>query len=209
MLRMVVLAAFLFSSLVRADELSLDEVRGRLLNQEVVVLGSSHSSGPVPVMVDWYLVSHDEVEGYRRINLLYANSHAPRTVRGKRGVVVSIEEAKNFSRAKMVGERDVFGSSVSVSDAKNPYVSVVVKLLEDDLLVGVTDYYGSMVRKNIRMVYEAEVRKKEIERTLSQLVGKELYKTGYTKLFDSVLSLKILSDHSERGFYPYRSTQLH
>ena len=200
MLRAILLlVTVLFAPFASPSGLSLEEIRGRLLNQEVVVLGNSISSGSQQGLVDWYLVSGDEASGYKekkepfRVRLF-----APETVRGKRGVVLSVEQADSSLSRKNVGEKDAFGKVISDSQVRNPYINVVVRVLDDDLLISTTSYYIVMVGMSLRIASRADSLKKEVENILTNSIGKKLYKAGYTKLYDSALSLKDLLDQKKR-----------
>ncbi|MDO8347238.1 MAG: hypothetical protein Q7S85_05020 [Rugosibacter sp.] len=195
----LLLATFLVGPLASAKGLSLEEIRGQLLNQEVVVLGSTTSLGALSGSLhDWYFVSGDEATGFKRANGYREGSYAPETVRGKRGIVVSIEQAESFLSSKKVGEKDAFGNTIDSSRVMNPYINVVVKVLDDGLLIGTTSYYSVMMIKSLRLASRADSMKKEIDGVLARLIGKTLYKTGYTELLDSALSLQDLLDHNKR-----------
>jgi hypothetical protein len=195
----LLLTAFLLAPLASAKDLSLDEIRGRLLNQEVVVLGRSFGTGSLSgSLVAWYLVSGDESAGYKKINSNLAGSYAPETVRGKRGIVLSVEQAESHLSPKKVGEKDAFGNTIDGSRVMNPYINVVVKMPDGDLLIGTTTYFSIMMGKTLQLASRADLLKKEIEGVLAQLIGKKLYKAGYTKLLDSALSLNDLLNRNKR-----------
>jgi len=206
-----------------AKDLSLEEIRAQLLNQEVVVLGHSFSGSVdrylLGSLVDWHLVRDDEVTGYERsdrlkaslrepetflekMDRLTADRRVPETFRGKRGLVISIELA-----SKKVGEKDAFGNQIDSSRVKNPYIQVVVKVLDGEVMIGTTGFYSSMIGRTIQLVSVADSLKKEIESDLSQLIGKKLYKAGYTKLLDSTLSLKELLDRDKRELHRDHDTK--
>lgn len=208
MLRIVIfLVASLPLPVANAKDLSLDEIRTQLLSQEVVVLGNSSSGyGRMSEsLVDWYLVNGNETDGFKRVSS--ADSHASTSLRGKRGLVISVEEATTFQKSKKAGEKDAFGKPIDNSRIMNPYVQVVVKLADDDVLIETTNYYVNMIGRSIQLASRADTLKKEIEGNLTRLVGKTLYKTGYTKLLDSTLSLKELLERNKRELSPDYETK--
>lgn len=211
----LLLITLLLASVAMAKDLSLEEIRAQLLNQEVVVLGTSFSGDRYlsGFLVDWYLVKGDAVTGFERIDRLRASSRAPETFqekmdrltaewrvpetfRGKRGFVVSIEFA-----SEKAGEKDAFGNQIDNSRVKNPYIKVVVKVPDGEVLIGTTHYYNSIIGRTLQLVSVADSLKKEIESHLAKLIGKTLYKAGYTKLLDSTLSSKELLDRDKRELY--------
>lgn len=195
---LIFFCALLLLPVANAKDLSLDEIRTQLLLQEVVVLGNSFGGyGPMSEsLVDWYFVKGDETNDFIRVSSAY--SHVSASLRGKRGLVISVEEATTFLSAKKAGNKDAFGMLIDNSSVMNPYVQVVVKLAEDDALIGTTNYYGNMIGQSIQLVSRAGALKMEIEENLARLIGKKLYKTGYTKLLDSTLSLKELLERNKR-----------
>jgi hypothetical protein len=63
----------------------------------------------------------------------------------------------------------------------NPRINVIVKVRDGDILIGTTDQYDHMIGKSLQLASRAETLKKEIENNLARLVGKNLYKAGYTE----------------------------
>lgn len=199
MLRTLIsLALALFASMTTAKDLSLDEIRTLLLDKEVVILGPSFGGyGQMAnSLVDWYLVKGDETIGYKRVSAAY--SHASANLRGKRGRVISVEEATFLLKPKKVGETDAFGKPIDASRVINPYIQVIVKAGDDDGLIGTTSYFGNMVGHSIQLASRMDALKSEIENHLARLIGKPLYKTGYTKLLDAALSLQDLLERNKR-----------
>ena len=200
MLRTALLfTTILVASLANAKDLSLAEIRGLLLNQEVVVMGSSFGSGSLSdSLIHWHVVTGDESTGYKKIRTNQAGYYAPVAVRGKRGVVVSVEQAESYSPSKKVGETDVFGKKIDDSRVMNPHINVVVKVHDGDLLVMTESSYDSMMGRNLQLASRADALKNEVEAALSQLIGKTLYKAGFTELLPSTMSLSDLLDYKKR-----------
>jgi hypothetical protein len=196
----LLLMPFLLAPLVSAEDLALEEIRSRLLNKEVVILEKSHHDGsPLSdTMIEWYLVIGKKSTGYKK-NSSIANYHAPDTVIGKRGVVLSIEQAESILPPKKVAEKDVFGKTIEGSQVMDPYLNVVVNVLDEDLLIGTTTYYSLLMGNALQLESQANLIKKEIEDIIAQLMGKTLYKAGYTILLDPSISLKDLFDYNKRG----------
>lgn len=194
----MLLVVLLLLPAAEAKDLSLDEIRTTLLSHEVVILGDSFGGyGPMAdSLVDWYLVKGDETNGFKKVSSAY--SYASVTLRGKRGSVISVEEATTFLNPKKAGEKDVFGKSIDNARIMDPYVQVVVKFADEDALIGTTNYYGNMLGRSIQLASRADALKKEVEGNLARLVGRTLFKTGYTKLLDSALSLKDLLERNKR-----------
>lgn len=193
--------AFMLVSAAQGKEPSLEEIRGQLLKQEVVVLGRGFGDRGVGSLsgklVEWFLVSGDKSTGYKGIQS--SGSYAPETFRGKRGLVVSVEEAESFFASKKVGEMDAFGKPIGSSHVMNPYIDVVVKMLEGDDLLGTRNFYISLMAGSLRLASRADSLKKDLDGYLAQLINKKLYKTGYTELLNPALSLKDLLDLNKRG----------
>lgn len=202
MLRLVLIffTCTLISS-AAARDMSLAQIRGELINQEVVVLGQSFSltSG----LFDWHVVTGDVTTGYRHAS---RDSYAPESIRGTRGIVVSIEQAGSTSTRNAVAEKDAFGDEIGDSRILNPYINVVVRMLADNLLVRTTGYYPSMLGRTLHLASRADSIKKEVEHTLTQLMGKTLYNAGYTSLLDSTLSVRDLLDYNKRTYSRDRNT---
>jgi len=195
----LLLIILLFTSTAPGKDLSLEEIRGQLLNQEVIVLGRGFGDrGSLSgTLVEWYLVTGDEKTGFKGVQK--SGGNAPETLRGKRGIVVSVEEAELFLSSKKVGEKDAFGKPIDASRVMNPYIDVVVKMLDGDVLIGTKTFYTILMSSSLHLASRADSLKKEIDSYLVQLINKKLYKTGYTELANSALSLKDLLDDNKRG----------
>lgn len=188
----------LFASTAIAKDLSLAGIREILLGQEVLVLGPTFRlSGQAPDSLrDWYFVERGETQEYKKV--VKVNPHAPATIRGTRGYVISVEEANVFYKSKKVGETDPFGEPIDASRVINPYIQVVVKIGEDANFVAVTNYFSNMMGRSIQLASRAGTLATEIQGHLASLIGKPLYKTGYSEVFDGALSLPELLDDTKR-----------
>lgn len=210
------LVLLLFSFLSHAKDLSLGEIRATLLGQQVVILGATYFPN---TLVGWYRVEGDETTGFSKVSAaanfkralegsdnvsaklmraLTDDVYVSVNVRGKRGLVVSVEEAETSLRYKKSGQTDVFGKRIDDSRVTNPNIQVVVKMNEDGLLIGTTGYFGSLLGSSFQLASRMDTMRSEVEGYLSRLVGKTLYKAGYTKLLDPTLSLQDLLDRNKR-----------
>jgi hypothetical protein len=193
------LALFLSAFVVHAKDLSLEETRATLVGQPVVVLGSAFGGyGSLSnLLVEWYLVKGDETAGFKRISV--AGAYAPAEIVGKRGKVISVEESQTSLRPSKVGQTDAFGKPIDASRVTNPYLQVIVKMDDDGLLIGTTNFFGNMLGHSIQLASRMDAIRAEVDGNLARLIGKTLYKTGYTKLLESALSLQDLLDRNKRG----------
>lgn len=138
-----------------------------------------------------------------------AGAYVSANIRGKRGQAISVEEDNSPLISQKIGQTDVFGKPFDESSATNPYIKVVVKMDEDDLLVGTTGYFGGMLGRTIQLASHVDAMKKEVDENLSRLIGKTLYNTGYTNLLNPNLSLQDLLDPRKRRIYrDYRTKNL-
>ena len=182
----------IFSSMASAKELSLIEIRERLINQNVLIIRGRNGN-------EWYLGKGDQASGYGKFNPHAFQSDASDAVLGKHGIVISVEQVESSRRASTVGDKDVFGKIVGESRVINPYIDVAVKLADEDVIIITRTYYSTLTNDCLRIASEAEVMKKEIENELSLKIGKTLYKTGFTALLDSTASLEELLNNDKRA----------
>lgn len=192
------LAFFLSALVAHAKDLSLDEIRTTLLGQQIIVLGSAFNGyGSLSnSLVDWKIVTGDEHSGF--YSDLRASSYAPVKIRGKRGQVIFVGEAQSSIKSNNVNKIDVFGKKIDESRVKNPYIYVVVKMDDDEILVKTEGYFGRMLGREMQLASRMDAMQKELDVHLARLIGKTLYKTGYTKLLDSMLSIQDLLDRNKR-----------
>ncbi|MBP6152537.1 MAG: hypothetical protein KA413_03645 [Candidatus Methylopumilus sp.] len=119
-----------------ASDLSLKDVKNRLIGQEVVFLKDDNDL--------WFPVSGDEVSGYK---LSYRNRYSlnqRRDMAGEYAVIVSIEKTASDSNTKKsnINDKDVFGDVIDDSRIMNPQIVVFFKLKESDQLVGTIGSYS-------------------------------------------------------------------
>ncbi len=188
------------SSMASAKELSLIEIREKLINQNVLIIRGRGGN-------EWYLGASDQASGYRKLNLHAFRSDASDAVLGKHGIVISVEQVESNRRASTVGDRDVFGKIVGETRVINPYIDVAVKLADEDVIIITRTYYSTLIDNCLRLASEAEVMKKEIENELSSKIGRTLYKTGFTELLDSTASLDELLNIDKRATLGDRKTK--
>ncbi len=138
LLKKLFLIAFILScpSLLWASDLSLKDVKNRLIGQEVVFLKDDNDL--------WFPVSGDEVSGYK---LSYRNRYSlnqRRDMAGEYAVIVSIEKTASDSNTKKsnINDKDVFGDVIDDSRIMNPQIVVFFKLKESDQLVGTIGSYS-------------------------------------------------------------------
>lgn len=175
------------------NNLSIDEIRDQLVNKEVIIRGVNfYASTRNNVLNEWNKVEGSEFAGYKIIR----STPQPIELLGKRGLVVAVI---GTSYKNVVEQTDTSGKVIEPVKIVNPYVKLIVKL-NDDSLIGAEGKYKSMVGEVFQPAQGYELFKKEIETSVSRLIGKNLYNVRQTKILPSDLTTRELIDHDNREY---------
>lgn len=198
-------AMVLFAALADAKEPSLDEIRGELLGQEIVILGNAFPAG-IPgyehltptanKLVDWFFMEGNEGTGYTRSKAIAP--YAPTAMRGQKGRVVAVQETTSLLNRSRAGQLDAFGKPIAEASILNPYITVVVRTADGQALIGSTGYYITLMGSKLQLASRADRLKEEMAAYLEKLIGRRLYKTEFSQLLRSGLSLSDLLDRNRR-----------
>jgi hypothetical protein len=154
-------------------DLTLGELRTRYVGHQIRILPGTAGFNV------WHVVREDN--GHF-IDSLRDRDLADDAV-GQIGTVVSLDSKKETS-----ARSDVFGNVVDAEREVAPYFLIVVKL-DDGRFVGTSSYEVTFKKSDAELVDVADKQQKEIQKRLDRLIGKAVYKTAYTQLFDPTLAV--------------------
>jgi hypothetical protein len=123
-------------------------------------------------------------------------------VAGQVGTVVSIED-----RLFRDHDVDAFGNPISAAKIMNATINVVIQL-DNGMLIGDSIPSGLLEKYSLQLVADAEKQEKQLQTRLNKLLGKILYKTGYSRLFPGTLTLDeaaTKADHTLHGDYSVKN----
>ncbi len=173
-----------------AGEKRLSEIKKDLLNQQVVIHGRVVTISPEKqILWEWKVVELG-LDGEYSLKP-GRDLFVPAEIRGAKGKVISVN-LKN-SVPSHSNKNDAFGKSVTQGDPLNPELKIVVEL-EDRNLISTEGRYSSLIRDAFQFEQAENTFKNEIERNLAELLGKNLYSTGFAKLIKANISESDLSN---------------
>lgn len=161
---------------------TLGSIKHTYLNQRVVLLGHSGSTG----LTEWQKV--------RRVNDRYVETseldNLPRSYFGKFGTIVAIQLV-NPENHKM----NALGEIVSEDETTDPYFELVVQL--DDGVLAQTTAYPNTLSLNLQLAAKYQELQQDIANRLPQMIGRTVYAVGYSHLYKPDSSLEDMTGDDE------------
>ena len=127
-----------------------------------------------------------------------AGDYAPIAIRGQTAQIVRVEETHSALETRKAGGTDVFGKPISEGVIKNPYITVIVQMTDGSAHYGATGYYSTLTSKALQLMTRIEHNRTQIGGYLESLVGKNLYKLGYTDVYKPDAALTDLLSFDRR-----------
>jgi hypothetical protein len=191
-----------------AQEKTLGEIRRELLGREVVIGGAKATgigaSLNQEVLLEWHITEGDANVGYKRKQIRQLDVFAPYELKGRKGVVVSIElAADTFRNIRKGTSTDIFGEKIKDDTVANPYFDLVVRL-NDGMLLATRNYYTNMVGNLVQISEKVGRQKDEIMRNINTLVGKVIYPVGYSTIYPQDIEMKEITNILRRDIYKLR-----
>lgn len=161
------------TTIIRAQDLSLKDIRKQYLNQDILIFGQEY-------ILPGYINNWEKVKAKddRKERFLPRPDKASLSIRGKKAVIISIEEVN-----PSLGKLDPFGDPIDASKIINPKVLVIARVLEDGLLIQRSDIFSSLIGESFRLVSQANTQKLEFDDYLNSIIGKSMYKVWDTELY--------------------------
>jgi hypothetical protein len=171
---------FALSPSLWGQNLMFEQIRKEFDGQQVMILGTaSQTSGEGQAqntkLLEWRGMFGDPEAGF----LSGARENAPVAARGQIAQVVRVQEASAGSASGV----DVFGKPISLTGDKNPYITIIVRMPDGATYFGATGYYSTLKGRAFQLLSRIEQNRKEIGGYLDSLVGKNIYKLGYTEVY--------------------------
>lgn len=190
----LLMIALLGGFTVHGRDMSLVEIQAILVGKDVVISGllAENIITNASFLRDWYYVEGDDKIGFKKSKGIAPRP--PSSFKGRRAIVVSVQENRLLSQEPRVGKMDVFGKPISAADVVDPYLDVIVRMIDDSSYLGTTGYFTSMMNKNVLLASEIEKFQTTLNRALATIQGKTLYTVGYTWLSPADTTLSELSD---------------
>jgi len=183
-----------------AEDITLGKVRKELLQQKIVIYGDRHSGigqteEDKEFLFDWYLAKGDLQQGYeKRTEGNPIGEYAPYELKGKRGIVRSIELADIpfFQKGNKGTSTDLFGDKVKDSDVIEPYINLVVELQDGTLLI-TTGFYNTLLGHQLELASTIDAIKSEMPQMIEAIIGKTIFPVAYSNLFSPDVDVKIIT----------------
>ncbi len=199
------------NSVEAAQDKTLGEIRRELLGKEVIVTGSKTSgiggNRPQEVLIEWRMAAKDEQGSYKERKDEGLNAYAPYALKGQRGIVIAIELAESvLNRGKRGASLDILGEKVSDDAASKPYFDLVVRLRTGRLLMTRGNYVT--IGDRLRFVGDIDQQKNEITKNINMLIGRTIYKIGYSTVYPQDIVMDEATDSSMRNIYKQKIFQI-
>ncbi len=193
----VLLSILMASLMAQGKDLSLEEIQTQLLGQEVIIAGRTAPSGDrANLLTNWYYVVREGAAGFRKYG--DAAAYPPSSFRGRRAIVLSVKESRGPFNQSCNGPTREFGRPITTAAELNPCLDVVVRLADDGMYLGTTDYFNNLMDGNLLLASEVDRLRNELKQALFGLEGKTLYKVGYSLLYPPNTTLADLADIRKR-----------
>jgi hypothetical protein len=164
--------------------LTLRSIREAYLNQSIVVRGSVVQG----TMTDWSR-ARAERDRYRP-----DSRSVPANYRGQRAKVVAVQIAQSAT-ATPNGGVNALGEPASQDDVIDPQIELVAQFSDGTL--GITSARYEFLADRARLAGEHQQREAEMTKNLPLTIGKTLYATGLTTLYEPNTTIEELTGQRE------------
>jgi hypothetical protein len=172
---------------LRSDT-SFGTIRRLFLNQDVIVTGTVVTIRG-SVLFEWQ-VAHKGGNRYTTTTL----DHLASTYKGKSAKVVAVQ----LNESTLLKLRpNALGEIVATDDIISPHFDIVVQF-DDDTLAMLSGFPGT-IKGNIELASAASALKERMDKELPLLIGKTVYATGWSKLYQPDTSLEELVGVGSKG----------
>jgi hypothetical protein len=201
----VLIILIFFSISESAQDKTLGEIRRELLGKEVVIGGTKATGMAVyprqEALLDWHIAEGDTHSGYKVKKAGNFQDHAPYELKGRKGIVISIELVEDiFRKTKRGTSTDIFGEKIRDDTVENPYFDLVVRL-EDSTLLITRNYYTNMKGSILKTIKDFDQQKNQIVQNIQTLVGKTIYPVGYSTIYPQDIGIKEITDTLRKDIY--------
>ena len=203
-LNILVILVF-FRTCESAQDKTLGEIRRELLGKEVVIGGTKATGMAVhprqEALLDWHIAEGDTHSGYKVKKIGNFQDHAPYELKGRKGIIVSIELVEDvFRKTKKGTSTDIFGEKIRDDTIVNLYFDLVVRL-EDSTLLITRSYYVSLKGNVLKTTENHDKQSKKILQNIQSLTGKTIYPVGYSAIYPQDINIKEITDILKKDIY--------
>lgn len=186
----------LFTKGLQANNLPLEKIKEKLLNNEIVITGTiyeSHLRGPRSLREWEWLESQNKA--LQRSNS-FENSKVYENIRGTRGTVIAVVPVIHPSIS--APRKDAFGNLIDPAKEEKPYIDIIVELANAEGKIKARGFYPTLASQAFRMASEQNILITQIDNDLSYLNGRKIFNHGRTKIYPASISLEDLQSRSSR-----------
>ncbi len=165
---------------------TIESVRQKYLNQVIIVGGSVRGA----TLLEWS-AARKSGDRYRS----EMQRHVPAKYRGLTARVIAVESSDAALTTSEVQNRNALGEVLIKNDTGKSNVDLVVQFKDGTLAM--TSTHFQLLSVHVKLVSEQAKREEEMAANLPLVIGKSLYATGFSTLYEADTTLEDLAGPRE------------